>query len=85
MGVKGGEVRVEEKRPFLSLLLYCLSRSTQQNKTGLSQQLSAGPRSPGDRLQQTGLFFTSQLSASGLSLAVPGPRAVNKPTKTTKH
>lgn len=54
MGVKGGEVRAEEKRPFLSLLLYCLSCSTQQNKTALSQQLSTGPRSPGDRWNKQG-------------------------------
>lgn len=86
MGVKGGgrgPRRGEETLPFT--LLYCLSRGTQQNKTGLSQQLSTGPRSPGDGLEQAGVFFTSQLSASGVPLAVPGPHAVNKPTKTTKH
>lgn len=82
MGVKGGGegggVRGEEKRPLLSLLLYWLSSSTQHNRTAPSQRRSAGPRSPGDRPQQPGLFFTSQLSASvggtgetGL-LAVPG-------------
>lgn len=73
MGVKGGEVRGEEKRPFLSFRLYCLSCGTQQNKTALSQKLSTGPRSPGDRLEQTGVFFTSQLSALGALLRCPRP------------
>lgn len=89
MGVNGGGSGLrEETVPFTPALLPELESTAKQNRPVTAAQrrrLSAGPRSPGDRLEQTGVFSTSGLSAPGLPPAVPGPRAVNKLTKISKH
>lgn len=67
MGVRGERPGQKEKTaPFIPALLP--DHGTQQNKTALSCEPSTGSRSPGDRWEQTEVFVTSQLSASGFTL-----------------